>query len=281
MNDINALTKIKSLYPDITQAERRIADFILAKPEEIYRITINEMAGITDVSLPTVYRFAKRLGFKGYKDFKVALIRDIGVGFHFSPDAIRSDGVEAITKSLFDKEIAHLQETAANLDYSAVEAAAKLIVQAERILFFSVSSSISTTMDFAWKLSLAGFTCCHNPDIYYQRILAKNSRESDVAVGVSFSGRTGEVLSCMENAKKNGTKTICLTSFMDAPITGYSDVKLISAPVEAEYQKIDLPSKISHTVILDAVYLYILLKEDKRAAENISKAEHELLMYRK
>lgn len=281
MNSINILTKIKSVYPDITSAEKQIADFILIKPEEIYRFNINELAENAKVSIPTVSRFAKRLGFKGFKDFKVALIRDISVGFHFSPDDIKDDSVEAITKSLFEKEVAHLQETAANLDYTAVKEAAKRIVRADRILFFSVSSSISTTLDFSWKLSLAGFTCCHNADIYYQRILAKNSGKSDVALGVSFSGRSGEVVDCMKNAKENGTQTICLTSFMDAPITQHADVKLFSAPVKAVYQKIDLPSKISHTVILDAIYLYILLKEDKRVAQHISKAEYELLMYRK
>lgn len=280
MESINTLTKIKSVFPDITAAEKQIADFILAKPEEMYRMNINDLAENAKVSLPTVSRFAKRLGFKGFKDFKVALIRDIGVGFHFSPDDIKSDSVEAITRSLFDKEIANLQETVANLDFTAIEKAAKQIVKADRVLFFSVSSSISTTLDFSWKLSLAGFTCCHNPDIYYQRILAQNSRKNDVALGVSFSGRSREVIDCMKHTKENGTKTICLTTFMDAPITDYADIKLFSAPVEEMYQKIDLPSKISHTVILDAIYLFILLKEDKHVSQRISKTEYELLMYR-
>jgi len=278
---INTLTKIKSVYPDITNSEKQIADFILQKPEEMYRVNITELAESAGVSLPTVSRFAQRLDFKGFKDFKVALIRDISVGFHFSPDGLKSDSAEAITRSLFEKEILNLKETVANLDYSSVEEAARLILKADRILFFSVSSSISTTLDFSWKLSLAGFTCFHNADIYSQRIMAQNSRKTDVAFGVSFSGRSGEVVDCMENAKKNGTKTICMTTFIDSPITNFSDVHLFSAPVKALYQKIDLPSKISHTVILDAVYLNILLSKDEKVSTYISKAEHELLTHRK
>lgn len=280
MNRINTLTKIKSLYLDMTNSERQIADFILAKPEEIYRININELADFSKVSLPTVSRFAQRLGFRGFKDFKVALIRDIGVGFYIDTEGLDSDNVEGVTKSVFEKEIGNLKETLANMDYEAVGQTASLIIGAERVILFSVSSSIPTALDFSWKLSLAGLSCWQNADIYSQRIMAKNCRKTDVIIGVSFSGRSREVVECMKSAKENGAKTVCVTTFMDSPITRYSDVKLYSAPVKALYQKIDLSSRIAHMVILDAVYLYILVKDKKRVSKYISKAEEELLTHR-
>jgi DNA-binding MurR/RpiR family transcriptional regulator len=88
MNKINSLTKIKSLYPDITNSEKNIAEFILNNPEEIYNLTIKELAQKTNVTIPTVFRFAQRLGFNGFKDFKVELIKDISVGFRFASNYV-------------------------------------------------------------------------------------------------------------------------------------------------------------------------------------------------
>jgi RpiR family carbohydrate utilization transcriptional regulator len=277
---LNTLTRIKSLYPDISTAERSVADYILGKPEEIYRLNIKQLASKSAVSLPTVHRFARRLGFEGFKDFKVALIRDIGVGLYFSPDDIDQNSTKGIASSLFDKEVSNLRETLANLDYRALEQAAEALGSADRILFFAVSSSVPTAMDFYWKFTMAGFSCFHSPDIYTQTIAATGSRKNDVAVGISFSGGSREVVDCMRIAKQNGSSTVCITTFVNSPITRYSGIRLFTAPVKALYQKIDLPSKISHTAILDVVYLLVLLRDKSRASKYISRAEEELLSHR-
>jgi len=280
MHKTNTLTKIKSLYPAITSSEKDIADFILNKPEEIYRMTINDLAEKAKVSLPTVFRFAKRLGFQGFKDFKVSLIRDIGVGLHFSPEDFNEDSIEGITASIFEKEIANLKETLANIDYQALEEAVKAIAGAERILVFAVSSSLPVAMDLSWKLSLAGLTSQFNSDIYTQEILAVNSRKSDCAIGISFSGNSVEVVNCLKKAKTNKSKTLCVTTFMNSAITKYADIKLFTSPVKALHQKIDLPAKISQIAILDVLYLLVVLQNKNRAPKSISRAEEALLAHR-
>lgn len=280
MKRLNTLTAIKSIYPETTSAEKGIADFILEKPEEIYRLNIQELAARSNVSLPTVFRFAKRLGFKGFKDFKVALIRDIGIGLFFTPDNLQNGNAQSVTRNLFEKEIASLRETLANLDHQAISQAAAAIAKAERLVFFAVSSSIPIALDFCWKFSMAGFTCFQSPDVYAQEIASKNTTRSDVAIGISFSGASRETVRCMENARHNGTKTICVTTFLNSPITRHSGIQLFTAPVQALYQKVDFSSKISQTVILDALYLQVVLKDTNRISKRISIAEEELCSHR-
>jgi DNA-binding MurR/RpiR family transcriptional regulator len=280
MGRLNTLTAIKSIYPDATSSEKSIADYILEKPEEIYRLNIQELAARSNVSLPTVFRFAKRLGFKGFKDFKVALIRDIGVGLFFTADNLQDGDKRDVTRSLFEKEIASLRETLANLDHQAMSQAAAAIAKAERILFFAVSSSIPIALDFCWKFSMAGFTCFQSSDVYAQEIASKNTTRSDVAIGISFSGGSRETVRCMENARKSGTKTICVTTFPSSPITRHSSIQLFTAPVQALHQKVDFSSKISQTVILDALYLQVVLNDSNRISKRISMAEEELLLHR-
>ena len=81
---INCITKLKTLYPQMTDSEKKIADYILSHPEEVYKINIHDLARINEVSLPTVFRFAQTLGFEGFKDFKVELIKDMAMGLNMS-----------------------------------------------------------------------------------------------------------------------------------------------------------------------------------------------------
>ncbi len=281
MGKINSFTKIKALYPEMTNAEKNIADFILNNSEEIYTLKIQDLAKKSDVSLPTVFRFAKRLGFQGNKDFKIELIRDMGVSFHISPDGMEEDSVEGITNTIFEKEINNFQETLSNINYAEIKNAVQAIKGARRVIFFAVSSSLPVAFDFFWKFTFAGFSCFYNSDIYTQRIISSQCTKNDTAIGISFSGSSLETVNCLKTAKQNGAKTICVTTFIESPVTEYSDIKLFTAPVRSIFQKVDLPSKISQTAILDVLYLLVVLQNRERATRYISMSEKELLRYRK
>jgi len=116
-------------------------------------------------------------------------------------------------------------------------------------------------------------------DSYTQRVISTQASKGDVAMGISFSGESADVLECLKRSKANGAKTICITTFMKSPIIRYSDIRLFTAPVQSLHQKIDLPSKMSMTAILDAIYLNLVLKNRKRVLEYVSRSEEELKNY--
>ncbi len=265
----------------MTHAEQNIADYILNNSEEMFTITIQGLAQRTMVSLPSVNRFAKRLGFSGFKDFKTELIKDIGVSFHISPDGMDDDSVEGVTKSIFNKQIGNLKETLDNINYTAINKAVDTVGSARCLVFFAVPSSIPLAFDFSWKYSLAGKTCLFNSDIYTQKIFATQCGRGDVAFGISFSGESSEVVDCLRIAGASGATTICITTFIEPSITEHADIKLFTAPVRSLYQKIDLPSKISQTAIMDIIYLLVVMNNKERASKSISKSEKELLRHRK
>ena len=68
-----ANNKIRSAYVTLPSAERKVADFILDNPDRAMRMVINEIAEAAGVSVPSVTRLARRLGYKGFLDFRVAL----------------------------------------------------------------------------------------------------------------------------------------------------------------------------------------------------------------
>ena len=280
-NKISCLTKIKTLYPEMTDSEKSIADFILDHPEEIYGLKIGNLARETGVSLPTVFRFTQTLGYDGFKDFKVNLVKDMAVGLNISIEDMDGNSLENLTQNIFEIVEKNLKETRSLIDYDSLARAIKGIVNAKRLIFFAVSSSLSVAFDSYSKFLRAGFDCLYDSDTYTQRIRSTQCRKGDVVIGISFSGESIEVIECLKNARENGAMAICITTFMKSTITKFADIKLFTAPVQSYYQKIDLPSKMSLTAILDVLYLNAVLHDRKKALKYISKSEEELNKFSK
>lgn len=273
---LTCVTKIKTLYPDMTESEKEIADFILNNPEEIYNLKIDTIARRLSISLPTVFRFAKKLGFQGFKDFKIELIKEMAVGLNISLGSIEETDLEKTTENIFNVMANNLKETLGIIDYKQLKKAIDFLAEAKKIFFFGVSGSVSVAMDAYSKFIRAGFDCHFNTDSYTQRVASTQMSKGDVAVGISFSGESADVVECLKQAKSNGSGTICITTFINSLVTKYSDVRLFTAPVQSLHQKIDLPSKMAMTAIIDAIYLNLVLKNREKVLKYVSRSEEEL-----
>ncbi|MES8790479.1 hypothetical protein U6O01_12330, partial [Cutibacterium acnes] len=73
----NCLGQIRSHYARLSEKEKKIADYILNNPENIIHSTINDVAEDLNVADATVFRFCKRIGFKGFQAMKITLAAEI------------------------------------------------------------------------------------------------------------------------------------------------------------------------------------------------------------
>ena len=79
---------IRSLYRSLSTKEASIADFILSDPKKVSRMTINEIADSLGIAPSTVFQFTRKLGFKGFRDFRNELLSE-----EFDPEGFEiSDG---------------------------------------------------------------------------------------------------------------------------------------------------------------------------------------------
>ena len=75
--DSALIMKMHSFLPDMSKAEKRIAQIILDNPRDIVQMSITELAARSKVSDATVVRFCRRLGMQGYQEMKVTLAQDL------------------------------------------------------------------------------------------------------------------------------------------------------------------------------------------------------------
>lgn len=87
-----------------------------------------------------------------------------------------------------------------------------------------------------------------------QMVQAKNLSNKDVAVIISYSGMTKEIVQCAEMAKDAGAPVIAVTSFRESPLSKLADCNLYVSATEFEFQTGKLASRLSQLAVIDMLY---------------------------
>ena len=104
--------KIKSLYRELSPTEKKIADYVLEQPGKASRSTINEIAQTLNIAVSTFFQFTRKLGYSGFKEFKIALLTeesDAAISIH--ENIQHSDSDLTKIEKVFDSTIQSLQDT--------------------------------------------------------------------------------------------------------------------------------------------------------------------------
>ncbi|NBK93137.1 MurR/RpiR family transcriptional regulator [bacterium 1XD21-13] len=93
---MNVIAKLQEILPDLSKNERRIADYFLQHPKNIDEYSSEAIAAICGASRSTIIRLCHKLGYRGYSEFKYALLHEQeqvspAPGFSFLPAASADD----------------------------------------------------------------------------------------------------------------------------------------------------------------------------------------------
>ena len=117
-----------------------------------------------------------------------------------------------------------------------------------------MGASFCTAKDAYLKFLRANKLCVLNEDWHSQLLQARNATAEDVAIVLSYSGATVEMIECMKALKDNGTPTIAITRFLKSPVSDLADEKLYTASNEALFRTGAMASRISQLNIIDILY---------------------------
>src|SRR5512136_1607020 len=71
------LRAVRLHLDDLRNSEKKVARVVLESPDRVIYQSISELAENAGVSEPTVLRFCRALGFRGYHDLKIQLAQDL------------------------------------------------------------------------------------------------------------------------------------------------------------------------------------------------------------
>lgn len=251
------LARIKSRYGGLSEAQRRLADYILSENnDETPFLSVRQLAREAGVSVASISRFARALGYASFRDFKTALGKESisavkSVYRAISPD----DGDQDIVEKVFAGNIKSLEDTLRALDGDDLARAARLVAGASRVVFFGMGSSGNIGRDAALRFSQLDIEAHAYVDSYQMLNQALRMKKGDVAVGISQSGRSAMTVKALELASHHKAATIGISGYLNSPLHKASDIFLCTSFPERRLTVASLSALVAQVCLIDALYL--------------------------
>ncbi len=265
--------KIRFLHNTMGPAEKRIADYLLTHSGEIIALSITELAQICSCGDATIVRFSRRLGLEGYQELKLRIATEINASSSISTEIETDDSCFDIFKKRIVSISDSLYNTESVLDPQELDKAAKIISNADRIVIFGLGNSAAIAQDASHKflrLGLAAQACCDN---HMQAIIASHLKRGSVAIGISHSGSSKDIVEALRLCKICGATTIGITNYSSSPLTDASDITLFTKSEETKHSILAMNSRIAQLAIFDSIYTYIVLSSNKSFQQAIYNTE--------
>lgn len=279
---IDFITKIKSCYNQLTKAEKKVADFILANPKDVLFMSITDLAEACEVGDTSVFRFCKTMDLKGYQEFKMVLSLSINdaqkdldqyTGNNISMD----DSFADLAKKVLNTNINALMETYSLLKEEDVDRAINMLHEARKIYFFGVGASMLTAMKAMNKFMRIENKVFCLQDSHMQAMAASTLSSEDIAVLFSYSGATKDTIHVAQQAKNAGANIICVTRFIKSPLSSYADITLLSGANEGPLQGGSTSAEISQLFLVDLLYTEYYRRYFEHCSENNEKTSASVL----
>jgi DNA-binding MurR/RpiR family transcriptional regulator len=231
-SSLDVQVRLANVYGELPEAQRAIADLLMADPLRGALWGIESMAERAHVSIGSVMRFAKRLGYKGFGDFRDALraacvARSGGSGleqlkaptdvFGTLGEVVRRDG----------EGLARLLQA---VDHSTLESACRMLIGADHRVILGRGVGHVMGSIFAFHLTQAGVPCIAAlPSDFSNQVANLGTR--DLLVAISFSPYSRETVDAAAFAKQNGIPVLAFSDRKDSPLAANAGILL---PVPSE-----------------------------------------------
>ncbi|WMJ22116.1 MurR/RpiR family transcriptional regulator [Paludicola sp. MB14-C6] len=273
MTDIEL--KIREYLSDLTSAEQRAAKYLSSNFESALKMSVDDLAYNSKVSKATWIRFSKSLGYEGIKDLKKAMITNLQNAVNESqaknesefPELKNNNTIKNVVARITENSITAIRDTALLVDEQVVENAAKEIAKARSIRIFGVAASGVVAKDLAQKLTRIGKCVVYFEDFHENLLSTSCIQADDVAVFISCSGRTKEIVELLHIVKQRGAKIVAITKFGKNDLTEIADFKLIMSSPENEKRIGATSSRMAQLIVVDILYSTIL----KNDVQNVTK----------
>ena len=260
----------------LSKSDKKLAAIIQKDPHSVIHLSIARLATTADVSEPTVNRFCHKLGCDGYPDFKLRLAQEISSsGQMFVEDLHADDDSSVVMNKIMTSIQNSMQSLANSLTPEALNSAAEIIANCKSINFFGMGASSSVALDAQHKFFRLGIPVIAHTDFINQTMICSMMNEGDVAVFISYSGRTKAMVGNAEIAKNRGASIIGLTS-SGSPLSQLCDVVLNAIAIEDTDLFTPMSSRIIHLAVIDMLAANVAIKLGSSIEESIKSIKKNL-----
>lgn len=247
---------IESNYDDFTTVEKNIADFFIQNRKKM-DFSAKKVAEYLYVSEASLSRFAKKCGYRGYREFV----------YQYEESFVeKKESMTGNTRMILNAYQELLNKTYSLIDEGQIARISKYMHRAERVYVCGKGSSGIAAGEMEIRFMRIGVDIDSIQDTDQMKMQAVFQSEGKLVIGISISGSTEEVLYFLKESHKRGAKTILITAQKKDSFDEFCDeVLLIPSLRHLNHGNVISP-QFPILLAIDVIYSYYV-EQDKYVRE--------------
>ena len=266
------LLAIRSVLPGLNEQEQKVGQYVLDHPAETIHLSMTDLATRCVVSDTTVFRFCRKVGTEGYQDFKIRLALELLPDRSATYASVNGeDSAAEAARKVITADVKALEDTLSVLDLSNLERAADALLAARRVDIYGSGGGAIAALELQYKLMRVGVRAVPHTDAEMQIISATLLTSADLAVGISHSGESHDVLHALKTARQAGARTIAITNHPRSPIATAAEISLCTAAQEALVHGYPLGARVAQVGLIDVLYTFMAVKRQPEVEHSLAR----------
>ncbi|HBM75447.1 MAG TPA: MurR/RpiR family transcriptional regulator [Clostridiaceae bacterium] len=249
------LSRLVKNYDELTGLEKMVVENIMAEPDQVIRLTVNELAEKMFVSKTTIINLSKKLGFEGFTDLryyiKEYLINKTGKKQNVTYDGILANLYSEITKTLSLQNEENISKIA------------ELLQNAKTVYVIARGASKPIADLLSSRLSILKIKSIFINDYNLIEIISERIVPGEVLILISLSGETEKIKNAAKIARAKNVDVVGITSFSNNALQEIANYKMFCFSNKAETKNNDLVSRVGIHIIAQLLIEYINSQERK------------------
>lgn len=195
---------ILKIFDELTPVEKSVADFFLSNTRLI-DFNSKKLSKLLYVSEATLSRFAKKCGYKGFRELIYVYKKDLS-------ESVQEKDISTLSMRVHDNYLKLLNESFELLDEAQMKRIANLVNQSKRVCVYGMGSSGFAANEFRLRFMRTGLYVEAITDSQMIQMNSALMDENNLVIAISLSGKTKEILTGISLAKKRNAKVVLITA---------------------------------------------------------------------
>ncbi len=224
------LLKVMKEAERYSPSEQFVIDYMMKEPGEIAGLSIRELAERTFTSPAAVFRLCRKFGLKGYNEFKIQFMSEMGRANNLSEGTAifhrpitDKDSVSDIVRKMAALEIEAIEETKNEMDNCQLERIADRIEKADVVDIYAYDQNYAIAETAVYNLLQVKQSAVAHNAMNSQFSQALISDKSHFAFIISRSGHNQRLLRIAKILRQKKVPTALLTCAREAPLVPLCD----------------------------------------------------------
>ena len=263
----------------LTESEAMIISFIESNPRIVINFSLEELSEKCFVSQASIIRLCKKLGTKGFSDFKIKLASELST-FALDDKDIQVDvpipenaDCKTIAETFFNLANQTLKATYNNLDFNALKRAARMFAKADIVHIYGRGESLILAEDFHYKLIRIGINSSLETQNGFQeaKCLNVNHKINQTALVISHYCNSRQVHYIVDELMSSKIPFVLITAADNPwPYDKLAAVTLRITCSESRFKIGSFASRDAMLYLLDCLYGQIFALDYEKNKNNLT-----------